>query len=115
MTGYATHDPSFSDTTAEEWDAPQLNDFDTDDLSEVGEHFLLSATGFPPDDFTDLKLPVVDTEDRLNRRALRTAQSGSHGVGAVDGLDDDTRSDVEDRIDRLANDHFEDANFGDDR
>jgi hypothetical protein len=115
MTDYAIHDPSFSGTTTDEWDAPQLNDFDTDDLSAVDDHLLLSASGFPPDDFGDLKRPVVDPDGRLNRHALQTAKSGSHGVGAVDDADDETRSEVQDCIDRLANEHFDDADFGDDQ
>lgn len=113
VTDYESHEPDFSGTTTEEWSEPQLEDFDTDDLSEVADHFLLSASGFPPENFTDLKLPVVDPDGNLNRNALRTAKSGGRGVGAIDDLDDDTRDEVEDTIDNLANEHFEDADFGD--
>ncbi|WP_306054447.1 hypothetical protein [Natronococcus wangiae] len=113
MTDYEMHDPEFSGTTTDEWDEPQLEDFDTDDLSEVADRFVLSASGFPPENFTDLKLPVVEPSGELNRNALQTAKSGGHGVGAVEDLDDDLRSEVEDLIDELANEHFEDADFGD--
>jgi hypothetical protein len=113
MTDYSLHEPEFSGTTDEEWDEPQLEDFDTDDLSTVDDHFLLSADEFPPENFTDLKLPVVAPDGNLNRHALQTAKSGGHGVGAIDDLDDDTRGDAKDLIDRLANENFEDAEFGD--
>lgn len=113
MTDYELHDPDFSGTTTAEWDEPQLEDFETDDLGEVAAHFLLSASGFPPENFTDLKLPVVDPDGNLNKNALQTAKSGGHGVGAVEGLDDDKREEVEDTIDELANNTFEDADFGD--
>ncbi|SEO56600.1 hypothetical protein SAMN04487948_103260 [Halogranum amylolyticum] len=113
MTDYSLHEPEFSGTTDGGWDEPQLEDFDTDDLSAVDDHFLLSADGFPPENFTDLKLPVVDPDGNLNRHALQTAKSGGHGVGAIDDVDDDTKEDVKELIDRLANEHFEDAEFGD--
>ncbi|MFD1565154.1 hypothetical protein ACFR99_16580 [Haloarchaeobius amylolyticus] len=107
------HEPEFSGTTTEEWDEPRLEDFDTDDLSEVADHFLLSASGFPPENFTDLKLPVVDPDGNLNRNALQTVKSGGHGVGAVDDIDEDKQDSVEELIDELANEGFEDADFGD--
>ncbi|WP_339105552.1 hypothetical protein [Haloterrigena salinisoli] len=113
MTDYEMHEPDFSGTTTEEWDEPQLEDFDTDDLGEVADHFILSSSGFPPENFTDLKLPVVDPDGKLNKNALQTAKSGGHGVGAVEDLDDEKAEEIEDMIDELANDNFEDADFGD--
>ncbi|AEH36205.1 hypothetical protein [Halopiger xanaduensis] len=130
MTDYEMHEPDFSGTTTEEWDEPQLEDFDiserssdgqrdsdesrqTDDLGEVADHFILSASDFPPENFTDLKLPVVDPDGNLNKHALQTAKSGGHGVGAVEDLDDEKRDEIEDMIDELANENFEDADFGD--
>ncbi|ELZ06955.1 hypothetical protein [Natrialba aegyptia] len=112
MTEYELHDPEFSGTTTDEWSEPQLEDFETDDLGDVADHFLLSATGFPPANFTDLKLPVVDPSGKLNRNALQTAKSGGHGVGAVSDLDDDVQAETESLLDDLANDHFDDADFG---
>ncbi len=112
MTEYELHDPEFSGTTTDEWSEPQLEDFETDDLGDVADHFLLSATGFPPANFTDLKLPVVDPSGQLNRNALQTAKSGGHGVGAVSDLDDDVQAETESLLDDLANDHFDDADFG---
>lgn len=112
MTDYEIHEPEFSGTTEDEWDDPQLEDFDTDDLSVVDDHFVLSADGFPPENFTDLKLPVVDPDGNLNKHALQTAKSGGHGVGAVEDVDDETKQDVIDLVDRLANENFDDAEFG---
>ena len=113
VTDYAMHEPDVSGTTTEEWDEPRLEDFDTDDLSEVADHFILSASGFPPGNVPDLKLLVVDPDGNLNRDALQTAKSGGHGVGAVEDLDDDKRDEIEDMIDDLANERFADADFGD--
>ena len=113
MTDYEVHEPEFSGTTTEEWDDPQLEDFDTDDLGEVADHFILSSSGFPPENFTDLKLPVVDPDGNLNKNALSTAKSGGRGVGAVEDLDDEKKDEIEDMIDDLANEHFEEADFGD--
>jgi len=113
VTDYSMHEPEVSGTTTEEWDEPRLEDFDTDDLSEVAGHFLLSASGFPPENFTDLKLPVVEPDGDLNKNALQTAKSGGHGVGAIDDIDDDKQESVEELIDDLANERFENADFGD--
>ena len=107
------HEPDVSGTTTEEWDESRLEDFDTDDLGEVAGHFLLSASGFPPENFTDLKLPVVEPDGDLNKNALQTAKSGGHGVGAIDDIDDDKQESVEELIDDLANERFENADFGD--
>ncbi|MFC7044155.1 hypothetical protein ACFQH6_00905 [Halobacteriaceae archaeon GCM10025711] len=111
MTDYSVHEPEFSGTTEADWSAPDEEDFDTGDLGDIDDHFVLSSSGFPPENYTDLKLPVVDPDGNLNRHALQAAKSGGHGVQAIDGLDDDTEQDVKDLIDRLANEHF-DADFG---
>ncbi|UTF52911.1 hypothetical protein [Natronosalvus rutilus] len=112
MTDYDYHEPDFSGTTTEDWDDPQLEDFDTDGLDEVADHFILSSSGFPPENFTDLKLPVVDPDGNLNKNALATAKSGGRGVGAVEDLDDEAADEITDLIDDLANEHFDDADFG---
>jgi len=62
MTEYEVHGVGYSDTTEEDWDDPQLNDFQTEDLGEVADHILLSSSGFPPESFSDLRIPVVDPE-----------------------------------------------------
>ncbi|MFP9193116.1 hypothetical protein [Natronosalvus vescus] len=113
MTTYYLHEPEFSGTTTDEWDDPQLEDFHTDDLSDVSSHFFLSVSGFPPEIFTDCKLPVVDPDGNLNKNALATAKSGGRGVGVVNDIDEETKTAVENLIEDLANEHFEDADFGD--
>ncbi|WP_254542767.1 hypothetical protein [Halomarina pelagica] len=109
MTDYEVHEPDYSGTTTEEWSAPREGDFDTDDLSAIDDHFVLSASGFPPDDFTDLKLPVVDPDGDLNENALQTAHGGAHSVEAIDGIDDDTRRDVKDLLEDLSREEFGDG------
>lgn len=107
MTDYEMHEPAYSGTTTEEWDAPQMEDFDTDDLSEIGDHFVLSSSGFPPENFTDLKAPVVDPEGDLNENALQVAHGGAHSVEAIDDLDDDTESTVKDLLEDLSQEEFD--------
>lgn len=112
MTDYEMHEPDYSGTTTDEWDAPQEEDFDTDDLSEIGEHFVLSASEFSPDDFTDLKLPVVDPDGNLNENALQSAHGGAHSVEAIDDIDDGTKGDVKDLLESLSQEEF-DSDIGD--
>ena len=112
MVDYDIHEPDYSGTTTEEWDAPQKEDFGTDDLSEIADHFVLSASGFPPDAFTDLKLPVVDPEGNLNRNALQTAHGGAHSVEAIDDVDDDAVEAVKDLLEDLSQEAF-DEDIGD--
>lgn len=107
MTDYALHEPAYSGTTDEDWDDPQLNDFPTDDLSEVAEHFLLSASGFPPENFSDLKAPVVDPDGNLNLNALQTAHGGAHSVEAIEGIDDGTVEEAEGILKELAREEFD--------
>lgn len=80
VTDYEMHEAKFSGTTTDEWDDPQLEDVSTDDLSDVADQFVLSASGFPPENVTDLKLPVVEPSGELNKNALQTAKSGGHGA-----------------------------------
>lgn len=112
MTDYDTHEPEYSGTTTEEWNAPQMEDFETDHLSAIDDHFVLSATGFPPDDFTDLKLPIVEPDGTLNENALQSAHGGAHSVDTVDDIDDETRSDVENLLEELSQEEF-DSDIGD--
>jgi hypothetical protein len=106
MTDYDFHEVSYSGTTTEDWDAPQMNDFDTDDPGEIADHFLLSATGFPPANFTDLRLPVVGPDGNLNENAMQTAHGGAHGVASIDGVDDDTVERVREYLDGLSREAF---------
>ena len=112
MTDYETHEPDYSGTTDEEWDEPQLNDFDTDDLGEVDDHFVLSSSGFPPENFSDLKVPVVDPDGNLNLNALQTAHGGAHSVEAIDDVDEETAGEVKELLEELASEEF-DHDLGD--
>jgi hypothetical protein len=106
MTDYEIHAVSYSGTTTEDWDAPRESDFDADDLSVVDDHFLLSESGFPPERFADLNVPVVDADGRLNLNALRTAYAGGHSVAAVEDLDDQKVGQVKGVIQQLAEHEF---------
>lgn len=106
MADYDLHEPTYSETTTEEWDAPQLNDFDTDDLGAISDHFLLSASGFPPETFGDLKLPVVDPSGALNENAIQSAHGGAHSVESVQGIDDATAEDAKELLEELSQEAF---------
>lgn len=107
MPDYTVHDVSYDGTTTEEWSAPREHDFDTDDLSTIADHFLLSASGFPPENFGDLKLPVVAPGGDLNLNALETAYGGAHSVETIDDVDDDTVDSVKDRLQTLSDEEFD--------
>lgn len=109
MVDYNMHDPNYSGTTTEDWDSPQQNNFDTDDLSEIGGHFVLSSSGFPPDEFTDLKLPVVAPDDTLNENALQAAHGGAHSVESIDDIDNDTKQDVQELLEDLSQQEFDEG------
>ncbi len=92
MVNYSVHEPEYDGTTDDDWSAPEENDFDTDDLSDIAGHFVLSSSGFDsPDRYSDLKLPVVGPNGQLNENVLQTAYSGGHSVEAVEDIDDDTK------------------------
>lgn len=113
MTSYDVHTPEYDGTTEGDWDAPQEHDFDTDDLSTIADHFVLSSSGLgDPDDFGDLKLPVVSPDGELNSHALQTAHSGGHSVETIDDIGDGTKSDAKDVLEDLA-DEFDDLDLSD--
>jgi hypothetical protein len=103
MTDYSMHDPEYSGTTTAEWSAPRERGFETNDLGEITDAFVLSASGFPPRNFTDLQLPIVDFDWNLNLNALGTA----HGVDSIDDLDEGTAEDVRARLEALASEEFD--------
>ncbi|MBV0922738.1 hypothetical protein KTS45_00855 [Halomicroarcula limicola] len=107
MSSYEAHSVSYSGTTEADWSAPSESDFETDDLSTVDDHYLLSSSGFPPEEFSDLQIPVVDPDGSLNLNALQTAYSGGHSVEAVDGIDGETVGQVKGIIQRLASEGFD--------
>jgi len=103
---YEMHTPDWSGTTESDWSTPDMEDFDTDDLSEIADHFLISATGFPPENFTDLKLPVVEPNGDLNVNAL-AAVKGGRGVSAVEGLASDMEDEIVEWVNSTANEEFD--------
>lgn len=78
------HVPEWDMATKIGWDKPTLEDFGTDNLDEISQHYLVSETGFPPENFSDLKLPVVDENGTLNLRALRVAKRSASQISGVE-------------------------------
>ena len=107
MTDYEIHEPDYAGTTTDAWDSPQENDFKTDDLSEIATHFVFSSSGFPPENFIDLQLPVVDPNGDLNLNAIETAHGGAHSVKAMNDIDDETTEEVRDLLEKLADEAFD--------
>jgi Chromosome segregation ATPases len=107
LAGIEIHSVDFSGTTEGDWSKPDMEDFDTDDLSEIDDHFLVSKTGFPPENYGDLALPVVGPEGDLYLNALQNAKARGSQVEGLSGEDLDN---VMTMINSLANDNF-DADF----
>jgi hypothetical protein len=103
---YDMHEVSFDGTTTNDWSSPDMEDFETDDLSEIADHFLISSSGFPPENFGDLKLPIVEPNGDLNVNAL-AAVKGGRGVSAVEGLDEDMEEEIVEVVNNLANEEFD--------
>lgn len=103
---YELHEPTFSDTTAERWEAPSRQEYDDSNVEAVDDHYLLSGSGFPPETDDDLELPVVDEEGRLNRNALANA---AYGPGSVERLDvsEDLKEKTKDLIHELLRENFD--------
>lgn len=108
--GVEIHTPTFSGTTASEWDAPNLEDFGEDpDLGEVGKHFLVARNGFPAENFGELALPVVQPDGDLSLPALRNAKARA---SQVSGLTGDALDRAQSVVNGLANENFDEAEFG---
>lgn len=110
------HEPEWSETDERDWNKPNLEDFtdeswedlSADEKRNIGDHFLVSMSGFPADTFGDMKLPVVEPDGTLNLNALQNAKAR---LSQTDGLSGDDEDRVESIINGLANDNF-DADFG---
>lgn len=106
------HDPTWSGTTttasSDGWSRPALGDFDTDDLGEVAGAFLASETGFPPENYTDLILPVVTPDGELSLPGLRASASR---LPQAESVTEDERATLKTKIANLANDNFDAADF----
>ncbi len=108
MTDYDIHRPSFSGTTKTEWEFPTENNFESDDLSEIADHFLLSSSGFEdPEEFDDLHLPVVNSHGYLSLNGLWAARRGPYSVERVGGIDAETKAEVRELIEDLGKENFD--------
>jgi hypothetical protein len=119
---YEMHEVSYEGTHENEWDRPNLEDFVEemgidDDISEyddltnqakedVASAFIISASGFPADDYGDLNLPVVEPSGELSVNAL-AAVKGGHGASAVEGLSSEMEDEIDDYVNQLASEEFD--------
>lgn len=118
MAQHQVHEPEWSGTAEARWQKPSLEDFtdeswddlDSDGKNSIGDHFIVSKTGFPAENFGDLALPVVSSEGNLNLNALQNAAARASQVSGLSGNDLERAENI---INRLANENFEDADFGD--
>jgi hypothetical protein len=100
----SVHDVSFDDTgESESWSSLAMEDFDTDDLSEIDNHFFASKSGFPPENFSDLNLEVVRPDGTLDLQGLRSAWKVA---ASVDGITDEQAETVKSKINRLGEEQF---------
>ncbi|WP_224447284.1 hypothetical protein [Haloprofundus salilacus] len=92
MTDYTLHEPTIRGATK---DAPNRalseEDFATDDLADLDDHYLLSTSGIPPESFEDLYLPVVHLDQRLSLPLLRQALND---VETLDDIDAETKTET---------------------
>lgn len=96
------HEPTFDGATEDRWVEPDWEALADGSPDAVAGHFLLSRTGFPPDDVDDLAVPVVDEEGRLNLHALADV---AVGIDDVD-VDEDTEEEIVELAHELIRDNF---------
>lgn len=115
--------PDYKGIDAEgDWSAPDFEDFrepyniseetswsDLDEgmRSAVAQHFLYSADGYPPENYTDMKFPVVHPDGELSLSALRSAKQM---VGRSD-IPEDQKKRLREVINNVAKREF-DKNWG---
>lgn len=113
----SVHKPDWSGTDENEWNKPALDDFTSeswedlsdDEKSSIGNHFIFSMTGFPADNFSDMKLPVVRPSGTLSLSAVRNAKAR---LSQTDGLSGEQRSRVESMLDSILEDNSSDEEMG---
>lgn len=110
LMAYEMHEVEFDGVTTEEWSPVSMDDFETDDLEEIAKHFMVSTSGFPPENYRDLKVPVVDPEGNLNLNALQSVKGGM-SPSAAEGLGSGLDEKLGEYINQLAEDEF-DKNWG---
>jgi hypothetical protein len=107
----AWHTPDWDGLDDErEWSKPSMEDFDTDDMSEIDNHFIVSKTGeWPPENYSDLALPVVWPDGELSLDGLDSAHQMA---GQVDGISDDMAEKLQSKINGWADEHFDEPVAG---
>lgn len=107
---YKVHKPEWEGTTTRSGrESPGKKHFDS--LDRAAEHFLVSESGFPPDQFSDLHIPVVDMDGNLNLNMLSV---GKGAVRRLKNIDDKTVAEAQEMIDELAQNNFEQS-FGEEK
>jgi hypothetical protein len=107
MKNYDIHQPSFAGKTVDSWEFPAEQDFATSDLSVIAEHFLLSASGFDdPNEFADLRLPVVTSQGYLSINGLWAARHGPYSVEHITDIDPEMKAEALSVIDDLGTENF---------
>ncbi|MFC6733372.1 MULTISPECIES: hypothetical protein [unclassified Haladaptatus] len=100
MTDYTLHVPSIRGVTkAAPNRALSADDFETDDLADLDDYFLLSTSGIPPESFDDLYLPVAHLDQRLSLPLLEQALED---VETLDDIDPGTRKETINMLNDLA-------------
>lgn len=103
----------YSDTTTGEWNEPDLEDYgygsEWDQMTErekrdVASHYLANTGGsYPPEDFGDLKLPIVEPDGDLSKHAVDNSDAR---LNQVHGLSDEERKGVQKEINRIQREVF---------
>jgi len=106
LMAYEMHEVEFDGVTTEEWNPVSMDDFETDDLEEISKHFMVSESGFPPENYRDLKMPVVDPEGNLNLNALQSIKGGASST-AAEGIESGIGNDLGEYIQILAKEEFD--------
>ncbi|AGM11341.1 prohead protease [Halogranum tailed virus 1] len=102
----SVHSPEYSGTHDREWNSPDLEDFtdeswedlSDDEKSSIGGHFIYSMSGFPAENFSDMKLPVVEPDGTLSLNAVRNAKAR---LSQTDGPSEDQRDRIESMLDSM--------------
>ncbi|EJN57880.1 hypothetical protein [Halogranum rubrum] len=105
---YEMHEPRWRGTADSD-----VSDVRVEEIEDGGAtgpadpaHYLLSRSGFPPDDDADLELRVVDDASNLNRELLHAAR---HRLVELPGLDPIPKAVVDDRLVELLAVHFDET------
>jgi len=122
LADYEMHEVSYEGSHDNDWNRPNLEDFvaamgieddvsEYDDLTQqaqedVASAFVISASGFPAENYEDLKLPVVEPNGELSLNAL-AAVKGGRGASQVEDLSDEMEEEIIDYVNQLASEEFD--------